>query len=67
MVHPPDGKIFDFIEIVPLLPFCYGFFVFGCGVSFFDRFQHLPVDDCSTASFDFGSLAEGDGALLCHL
>ena len=31
---------FDFIVIVPLLPFCCGFFVFGCGVSLFGGFQH---------------------------
>ena len=61
------GKGFDFIVIVSLLPSCCGFFVFGCGVSFFGRFQHPTVDGCSTASFDFGSVAEGDGAVLCHL
>ena len=61
------GKGFDFIVIVPLLLFGYGFFVFVCGVSYFGRFQHPPVDDCSIASFNFGFLAEGDGALLCHL
>ena len=34
--------------------------VFGSRVSFFDRFQHPPVNVCSTASCDFGALAGGD-------
>ena len=52
---------FVFIIIVPLLPSSCGFFfVFGCGVSFFGRFQRLSVDACSTASCDSGALA-GDG------
>ena len=54
---------FDFIMIVPLLQsHCSFFFVFGCGVSFFfflGRFQHPPVDGCSTASCDFGALTGG--------
>ena len=56
----PVGMRFDFIVIVALLPSCCGFFVFGRGISFFGRFQHPPVDGCSTTSCDFGSLAEGD-------
>ena len=36
--------------ISPLLPSCWGFsFALGCGVSFFVRFQHFPVDGCSAA------------------
>ena len=56
------GMGFDFIMIVvPLLPSCYSFFfVFGCGVSLFGSFQHPPVNDCSTATCDFGALAGGD-------
>ena len=34
--------------------------VFGSRVSFFDGFQHPPVNVCSTASCDFGALAGGD-------
>ena len=62
---------FDFIVIVPLrLPFCGFFFVFGHEVSFLGKFQHPPVDGCSTASCNFGVLAGGDERnvlLLCHL
>ena len=50
----------DFILIVPLLPSHCDFFVFGCGVSFFGGFQHLPVDGFSTASSNFLAPAEGD-------
>ena len=40
--HPPGSLRFDFIMIVPLLPFsCIFFFVFGRGVSFCDRFNVL--------------------------
>ena len=47
--------------IVSLLPFhCGFFFVLGCRVYFFGRFQCLPVDGCSKASCDFGALAEKD-------
>ena len=36
---------FDFIVIVPFLPFHLGFFfIFGCGVSFFGRFQYPPSE-----------------------
>jgi len=60
-VAHPEGMGFVFIIIVPLLPSSCGFFfVFGCGVSFFGRFQRLSVDACSTASCDSGALA-GDG------
>ena len=51
-------------SIVPLLTSCYGFsFVLGCGVSFFVRFQHPPIDGCPTASCDFGIL-KGEGELM---
>ena len=60
-VTNPAGMGFDFIVIVPLLPSpCRFFFVFGHGESFFGRFQHPPVDGCSTASCDFGALSGGD-------
>ena len=36
---PPRGMDFDFIVIVPVLPPCRGFFVFGCRISFFGIFQ----------------------------
>ena len=43
--------------ILPLLPSCWRFtFALGRGVSFFGGFQHPPVNGCSTASCDFGSL-----------
>ena len=52
----PVGKEFDFIVIVPLLPSCCSFLpVFGCGISFFGRFQHPSVDGYSTASCNFGA------------
>ena len=36
---------FDFIMIVPLLPFHFGFFfIFGHGISFFGRFQYPPSE-----------------------
>ena len=55
------GMGFDFIVIVPLLPsHCTFFFVFGCGVSYFSRFQHPPVNGCSTASCNLGALTGGD-------
>ena len=56
----PTGMGFDFILIVPLLPSHCDFFAFGCGVSFFGGFQHLPVDGGSTASCNFAALAGGD-------
>ena len=43
------------------------FFVFGHGVSFFDGFQHSPVDGCSIASCDFGALAGADECTFYHL
>ena len=43
-----------------LLPSRCSFFVFGHGVSYFDGSQYPPVDGYSTASCDFGALAEGD-------
>ena len=52
---------FDYIMIAFLLLSCCSFsFVFGCKISFFGRFQHPPVNDCSTASCDFDALAGGD-------
>ena len=54
------SKDFYFITIVPLLLSPYGFFfVFGNGVSSLGRFQHPPVDGCSTACCDFGALTAG--------
>ena len=65
-VTHPAAVGFDFIMITPLLPSCWGlFFVFGLGVSSFSRFQHPPVDDCSTVSCDFGALA-GDECLCFY-
>ena len=56
-----EGMVCDFIVIVPLLLSCCGFFFdFGCGVSYFSRFQPPPVDGCSTTSCDFGTLTGGD-------
>ena len=44
--------------ILPLLPSCWGFsFAVGWGVSFLDGIQHSPVDGCSAASCNFGTLA----------
>ena len=58
---------FDFITIVPLLPsHCGFFFLFGCAVSFFGRFQHPPVDSCSTAICDFGALAGGHELMFVY-
>ena len=60
-VTPMMGMELDCIRIVPLLPsHCCCFFVFGHGVPFFGRFQHPPVDGCSTASCDFGALTGRD-------
>ena len=56
----PTCQLLDLILLwlQPQLPFhCTILFVFGDEVSFFGRFQHHPVNDCSTASFDFGALA----------
>ena len=55
------GMGFCFIVIVPLLPSYWGFFfVFGHGVSFSGRFQHPPVNGCSTARCDVGALTGED-------
>ena len=51
---------FDFIMIVPFLPFFCSFFVFGHRASFFGEFWHPPVDGCSTASCSFGVLEGRD-------
>ena len=60
VTHLADTGL-EFIMIVPLLRYCCSFFfVFGCGVSFFDGFQHPPIDGCSTVSCDFGALTGGD-------
>ena len=54
------GMGFDLIMIVPFLPSCCGFFfVFACELSSFG-FQHPPVNGCSTASCNFGSLPGGE-------
>ena len=42
-VNHLTGMGFDLIMIVPLLPPCWSFFVFGCGVSFF---VWVPVFSC---------------------
>ena len=43
---PPADTGFDFIMVVPLLPFsCVFSFVLGCGVSFF-FFWWVPVSSC---------------------
>ena len=49
------GMGLDFNVIVPLLPFCCGFFfVLGYGISFFfNGFQHPSFDACPAASCDF--------------
>jgi len=52
---------FDFLMIAPIRPSHYGFFfVFGCEVSFFGEFQHLPANGCSIASCSFDALGGGD-------
>ena len=61
------GTGFGLVMIVPLLPSHYSiFFVFGSRVSFFDGFQHLPVDDCSTDNCNFGALVGGDGCISLY-
>ena len=51
----------SFIVIVPLLTSCCGFsYVLGCGISVFDGFWHLLVNNCSRASCDFGVLLGED-------
>ena len=51
---------FDFIVIVPLLPYPAASSLSLDMGYLFDGFQHPPVDGCSTASCDFGALARGD-------
>ena len=47
--------------ISSLLPSCWGFScALGCGISFFGRIQHSPVDDCSAVSCNFGNFAGED-------
>ena len=58
-VTHPVGIGFDSIMIVSLLPPRFSFFVFECGVSFFGRFQHPPVN-CR----DFGALT-GEDTIAC--
>ena len=59
--YPPGGyRIWFYHDCAPPAISCHFFFVFGHGVSFFGRFQHLPVCGCSTASCDFGAFAGGD-------
>ena len=50
VIPPPADVGIFFLTIVPLLPSYCGFFVIGCGTSFFGGFQHPPVDGCLTAS-----------------
>ena len=50
VIPPPADVGIFFIVSVPLLPSYCGFFVIGCGTSFFGGFQCAPVDGCSTAS-----------------
>ena len=60
-VTNPAGIGFDFYcGCAPPTVHCVFFFVFGCGMYFCGEFQHPPVNGCSTASCDFGALAEGD-------
>ena len=55
------GMGFDFIVIVPLLPYsCNFFFVFGHGAYVFGRFQGPPDSGCSTVSCDVGALVGGN-------
>ena len=55
------GTGFDFILIVPLLPYsCNFFFVFGHAASILGRFQDPPVGGCSTVGCDFGALVGGN-------
>ena len=55
------GTWFDFILIVPLLPYsCNFFFVFGHAASILGRFQDPPVGGCSTVGCDFGALVGGN-------
>lgn len=69
-VAHPMGMGFDFTVVVPLLPTCCSFsFVFGFGVSSFGGFLCSPINDCSTAHCDFGTLIGGDDCthvLLFH-
>ena len=52
---------FDFIMIVPLLPFAgASSSSLDLGYNLFGGFQHPPVDGCSTTSCDLGVLAGGD-------
>ena len=60
-VTHPVGIEFDFIVIAPLIASCCSFsIVLQRGIPFFGEFQCPPVDGCSTASCDFGTLAGGD-------
>lgn len=46
---------FDFVLIASILPSCSGsFFVSGCRIPFFGRFQYSFVCGCSALSYDFG-------------
>ena len=55
--------------LCPFLPsHCDFFFVFGCRVSFFDRFHHYFVNGCSTVCCDFDIFVRRARViLLCHL
>ena len=59
VTHPAEIG-FDFI-VTALPTISRGFFlVFGCGLSFFGGFQCPPINGCSTASCNFGTLMGGD-------
>ena len=62
------GMEFNFVMIVPLLPFTEASSLsLDVGYLFFGGFQHPPVDGCSMTSCDLGVLAAGDehtGSLL---
>ena len=59
---PPGGYGIWFYHdcAPPILACCGFFFAFGCGVSFFGRFQCPPVNGCSIASCNFYALEGGD-------
>ena len=55
------GMEFNFVMIVPLLPFTEASSLsLDVGYLFFGGFQHPPVDGCSMTSCDLGVLAAGD-------
>ena len=54
----PVGVAFVFTVIVPLFPSQCGS-SFGCGLCFFNGFQHPPENGCLRTSCDFGALSGG--------